>query len=138
MEKENKTYYLYVKGQKVEVSEEIYRAYVQPERKQRMREYRAKDNVSVTSVEVMSEKGFEIEDTSQNFEAELIDDEEHAEELSKLYAAIERLPERDKRVIQLYFFEGKTHQEIADILGLARTTVTELLARILVRLKNFF
>jgi hypothetical protein len=35
---ENKTYYLYVKGQRVEVSEQIYRAYVQPERKQRMRD----------------------------------------------------------------------------------------------------
>ncbi len=134
---ENTTYYLYVKGQKVEVSEEIYRAYVQPERKQRMREYRAKDNVSVTSVEVMSEKGFEIEDTSQNFEADLIADEEHAEELSKLYAAIARLSERDRRVIQLYYFEGKTQQEIADILGIAKSTMSELLPRILLRLKNF-
>lgn len=138
MEEENKTYYLYVKGQKVEVSEEIYRAYVQPERKQRMREYRAKDNVSVTSVEVMSEKGFEIEDTSQNFEADLIDDEEHAEELSKLHTAIARLSERDKRVIQLYFFEGKTQQEIADIFGVSQQALQQLLERIFMRLKKFF
>lgn len=134
----NKTFYLYVKGQKVEVSEEIYRAYVRPQRKQRMREYRAKDKVSVVSVEGLSEKGFEIEDESQEFVAALIESEEHSEELSKLHAAIERLSERDRRIVQLYYFEGKTQQEIADILGLARTTVTELLARILVRLKKFF
>lgn len=135
---ENKTYYLYVKGQKVEVSEEIYRAYVQPERKQRMREYRAKDGISVTSIEGLSQKGFEIEDETQDFVSALIESEEHSEELSKLHAAIEQLSERDRQVVQLYFFEGKTHQEIAAVLGLARTTVTELIARILVRLKKFY
>lgn len=133
----NTTYYLYVKGQKVEVSEEIYRAYVQPERKQRMRDYRAKDNVSVSSVEGLSEKGFDIEDTSQNIEADLIAKEESAEELSKLHAAIEQLPERDRRVIQLYYFEGKTQQEIAVILGIAKSSMSELLPRILLRLKKF-
>ena len=134
---ENKTYYLYVKGQKVEVSEEIYRAYVQPERKQRMREYRAKDSISVTSIEGISEKGFEIEDESQDFVAALIESEEHSEELSKLHAAIEQLSERDRRVVQLYYFEGKTQQEIAAILGIAKSTMSELLPRILLRLKNF-
>lgn len=134
---ENKTYYLYVKGQKVEVSEEIYRAYVQPERKQRMREYRAKDSISVTSIEGLSEKGFEIEDETQDFVAALIENEEYSEELSKLHAAIEQLSERDRRVVQLYYFEGKTQQEIAAILGIAKSTMSELLPRILLRLKNF-
>lgn len=135
---ENKTYYLYVKGQKVEVSEEIYRAYVQPERKQRMREYRAKDKICVTSIEGLSEKGFEIEDKSQNFETALIEAEEHADELSKLRSAIEQLSERDRRVVQLYYFEGKTQQEIAVILGIAKSTMSELLPRILLRLKKYF
>lgn len=134
---ENKTYYLYVKGQKVEVSEEIYRAYVQPERKQRMRDYRAKEKISVTSIEALAEKGFELEDGTQDFESTLIENEEHAEEISKLYEAIEHLSERDRRVVQLYYFEGKTQQEIADILGIAKSTMSELLPRVLLRLKNF-
>lgn len=134
---ESKTYYLYVKGQKVEVSEEVYRAYVQPERKQRMRDYRAKEKISVTSIEALSEKGFEIEDGTQDFESALIENEEHAEELSKLHAAIEQLSERDRRIIQLYYFEGKTQQEIAAILGIAKSTMSELLPRILLRLKKF-
>lgn len=133
----NKTFYLFVKGQRVEVSEEIYRAYVQPERKQRMREYRVKDNISVTSIEGLSEKGFEIEDETQDFVAALIENEEYSEELSKLHAAIEQLSERDRRVVQLYYFEGKTQQEIAAILGIAKSTMSELLSRILLRLKNF-
>lgn len=134
---ENTTYYLYVKGQKVEVSEEIYRAYVQPERKQRMREYRAKDNVSVTSIEGLSEKGFEIEDETQDFVSALIESEEHLEELSRLHAAIEQLSERDRRIVRLYYFEGKTHQEIADILGISRQAVQKQSVKILARLKNF-
>lgn len=133
-----KTYYLYVKGQKVEVSEEVYRAYVQPERKQRIREYRAKDKVQITSVEALAEKGVEIEDNSQDALDVMVEDEERSEELSKLQLAISKLSERDRKVVHLYYFEGKTQKEIADILGLARTTVTELLQRILERLKNFF
>lgn len=135
---ENKTYYLYVKGQKVEVSEKIYRAYVQPERKERMREYRAKEKVSISSIERLSENGFEIEDKSQDLLTSIIEIEEQTEKLSKLRVAIAQLSGRDRQVVQLYFFEGKTHQEIAAVLGLARNTVTELLVRILKRLKNFF
>lgn len=134
---ENKTYYLYVKGQKVEVSEEIYRAYVQPERKQRKRDYRAKEKISVTSIEVLSEKGFELEDASQDFVTDLIEYEEHSEELSKLHAAIEQLSERDSRIVQLYFFDGKTQQEIADIFVITRQAVQKQLTKILARLKNF-
>ena len=126
---ENKTYYLYVKGQRVEVSEQIYRAYVQPERKQRMREYRAKEKISVTSIEALSEKGFEPEDGTQDFESALIEVEEQSEELAKLNAAIEQLSERDRRVVQLYYFESKTQQEIANILGIAKSTMSELLRR---------
>lgn len=135
---ENKAFYLYVKGQKVEVSEEVYRAYVQPERKQRMREYRAKEKIQITSVEVLAENGFEIADKSQDFESALIEREEQAEELTRLRAAIEKLSERDRHVVQLYFFEGKTQQEIADFLGITRQAVQKQLGKILDRLKNFF
>lgn len=134
---ENKTFYLFVKGQRVEVSEEIYHAYVKPEDFQRKREERAKEKVSITSIEQLSDKGFEIEDTSQDFVTDLIETEARSEEVAKLHAAIEKLSERDRQVIQLYYFEGKTQQEIADILGIRQASVSELLSRILLRLKNF-
>ena len=133
----NTTYSLSGKGQQPEVREQLYRASVQPERKQRMREYRAKEKISVTSIEALSEKGFEPEDGTQDFESALIEVEEQAEELAKLNAAIEQLSERDRRVVQLYYFESKTQQEIANILGIAKSTMSELLPRILLRLKNF-
>ncbi len=134
----NTTYYLYVKGQKVEVSEEIYRAYVQPEWKKKKREYRRKVKSHVSSIEMLAENGFEIEDKSQDFVESIIADEEHTEELSKLQSAIAQLSNRDRQVIQMYFFEGKTQQEIADIFEVSQQAVQKRLDRVLERIKNFF
>lgn len=134
----NKTFYLYVKGQRVEVSEEIYRAYVRPERRQRMREYRAKEKVCVSSIEWLSEKGFELEDKTQDFEMRLIEAEENAEEISNLYSAIKKLSERDRKLIELYYYESKTQQEVAEILGVSQQAVQKRLDRILGRLKKYF
>lgn len=58
---DNKTFYLFVKGQKVEVSRKIYNAYIQQEEKQRKREERAKEKIFVSSIENLSENGLEIE-----------------------------------------------------------------------------
>ena len=135
---EKKTFYLFVKGQKVEVSEDVYRAYVQPERKQRMREYRAHDKVQITSVEVLAEKGVELEDATPDILTSIIEGEESAEELSRLRAAIAKLSERDRQIVQLYFFEGRTQQAIADILGIAQPTLYKILKRILSDIKKFF
>ena len=135
---EKKTYYLYVRGQKVEVSEEIYRAYVQPERKQRKRDYRAKDKIKIASVEVLAEKGIEIEDTTQDALTVIIEDEERATEIAMLSKAISKLSERDQQVINLYYFEGKTQTEIAALLGVSQPAVLKMLKRILVELANNF
>lgn len=134
----NKTFYLFVKGQRVEVSDEIYHAYVKPEDYQRKREERAKEKVNIASIEQLSEKVFEIEDTSQDFVTDLIETEARSEEVEKLHAAIEQLSERDKQVVQLYYFEGKTQKEIATIFGISQQALQKLLMRILVRLKNNF
>ncbi len=135
---ENTTYYLYVKGQRVEVSEEIYRAYVQPERKQRMREYRAKDSISVISIEGLSEKGFEIEDETQDALTSLIENEEESELKAVLLKALSQLKERDRKIMQMVYFEGKSQKEVADILGLDKTYVSRRIKEILNILKKFF
>ena len=90
------------------------------------------------SIENLSENGLEIEDKSQDCLTSIIENEEQTEELSKLRIAIAHLSERDRQVVQLYFFESKTQQEIATVLGIAKSTMSELLPRILERLKKFF
>ncbi len=135
---ENQTYYLYVKGQKVEVSEEIYRAYVQPERKQRMREYRAKDKIFVSSIEALEEKGFEIADESQNFLNSIIETEEENERKTALLKALSSLSECDRQIVQLYFYENKTQDEIAENFNVSRQYISKKIKQILKKLKEFF
>lgn len=134
---EDGKHYLFVKGQKVYVSDEIYRAYVRPERKERMRRYRIWRAKRITSVELLAENGYELEDKSPTVETSLIEEEECSNELANLHAAIAKLSKRHRLVIQLYYYEGKTQQEIADILGITQQSVCELIGRILLRLKKF-
>lgn len=134
----NTNYYLYVKGQKVEVSEEIYRAYVRPERKQRMRNYRLRDKVSFTSIESLSEKGLEIEDETQDILTSMIEKEEESNLNAVLLKALSQLKERDRKIIQMVYFEGKSQKVVAEILGLDNSYVSRRIKEILNNLRKFF
>jgi RNA polymerase sigma factor (sigma-70 family) len=46
-----------------------------------------------------------------------------------LAAAIDSLPERDKIIVTLYFFEGLTVAEIGDVLGLTQSRVCQILTK---------
>jgi RNA polymerase sigma factor (sigma-70 family) len=48
---------------------------------------------------------------------------EKEEQKYKLARAINQLPERDKIVITLYYYEGLTMAEIANVLGVSRSTI---------------
>ena len=134
---EDGKHYLFVKRQKVYVSDEIYYGYVKPEDAQRKREERAQEDFIFISFEGLSEKGFEIEDETSDVLTSLIDNEMHAEELARLRTAIKKLSGRNRLVIKLYFYEGKTQEEIAEILGVSQPAVSMLIDRILLRLKKF-
>ncbi len=59
--------------------------------------------------------------------------EEIAEILSR---AIDDLPERERLVITLYYYEGFTIREIGKVLGLAKSTVSEIHIKALMKLKS--
>lgn len=52
-----------------------------------------------------------------------------------LAAAIERLPEREKTVIALYYYEGLTLKEIGQILGVTESRVSQLHTKAVLRLR---
>lgn len=60
------------------------------------------------------------------------------EELRKLYSAMGKLTERQREIIELYYFKGMTQQEIADELGIARPVVAKSMKASLNKLKKFF
>lgn len=162
--KEQKGYYVIVNGQKVEVTEEVYRAYVRPVRAQQRTEKRNKrckvkgerfglvrcnDNCSQCeyagsgkalggaeqSLEALAESGFEASD-KYDIETDLIIKEEHEEKSVAVNEAIGKLSERQQYVVRAVFFENATQEQIAAELGIKQSTVSTTLSRAMNNLKK--
>lgn len=72
-------------------------------------------------------------------DAKAVDPAEHIEleELKQLLTeAIERLPEREKLVITLYYYEGLTLKEIGQVLSLSESRVSQLHTKAILRLRG--
>lgn len=54
-----------------------------------------------------------------------------------LTAGVDRLPERERLVIALYYFEGLTFKEIGRVLGVSESRVYQLHTQAMNRLRNF-
>lgn len=54
-----------------------------------------------------------------------------------LSTAIERLPERERRVIELYYYEGLTFKEIGRILAISESRVYQLHTQAVLRLRGY-
>ena len=63
-------------------------------------------------------------------------DGDAAEARVMLGPVVRRLGDRDRRVLQLRFFDGLTQREIADDIGVTQMQVSRLLARILTQLRT--
>ena len=59
---------------------------------------------------------------------------EHSAERADLLAAIERLPERERRILYLRFFEDRSQAEIAEMVGVSQMHVSRLIRRSLEQL----
>ena len=55
---------------------------------------------------------------------------------SKLIGALESLPERDRLVVALYYYEGLTFREIAGILRISETRVFQIHTSVLSSLRK--
>ena len=73
-----------------------------------------------------------IEDASGPRPAEALDETETREALAE---AIARLPEREKLVVTLYYYEELTLREIGEVLGVTESRVSQLHTKAVLRLK---
>ena len=164
--KEQKQYYVTVGGQKVPVSEEVYRAYVRPVRAQQRTEKRNKrckvkgeriglvrcnDNCEncpyalsgkatigmEQSLESLLESGFETP-SGIDLEADLLAAEEREEQAKRLQSAIACLTERQQYLIREIYFNGKTQIEVSNALGVDKSAVSRGVSRALMSLRKFF
>jgi RNA polymerase sigma factor for flagellar operon FliA len=74
-----------------------------------------------------------IEDTNGPRPADALDEVETREVLAD---AIARLPEREKLVITLYYYEELTLREIGEVLGVTESRVSQLHTKAILRLKS--
>jgi RNA polymerase sigma factor FliA len=74
-----------------------------------------------------------IEDTSGPRPAEALDETELRESLAD---AIARLPEREKLVVTLYYYEELTLREIGEVLGVTESRVSQLHTKAVLRLRS--
>ena len=73
-----------------------------------------------------------IEDTAEPHPAAALDETETREALAD---AISRLPEREKLVVTLYYYEELTLREIGEVLGVTESRVSQLHTKAILRLK---
>lgn len=163
---EKKEFYLIVEGKKVIVSEELYREYVRPVRKdqrQRRRNKRCKivgkkgnlvrcqkdcsecryaqngkpPNSSILSLDEFRDTGYEMENWELDVEANYIAAETDRERKEKLHNAIRQLTPRQQEIVRLIFFEGKTKTEVAKLYGVDKSAISHSLNRIFAMLKKY-
>ncbi|MGB4163441.1 MAG: sigma-70 family RNA polymerase sigma factor, partial [Bacillota bacterium] len=73
------------------------------------------------------------EDTSVPAPEELVAESSAIEILAE---AIDRLPERERLVISLYYQDGLTLREIGEVLGVTESRVSQLHAKAILRLRG--
>lgn len=164
--KEQKQFYVVVNGQRVEVTEEMYRAYVRPVRAQQRTEKRnkrckvkgerfglvrchgdcSKCEYAISgkalggaeqSLEALTESGFELPSES-DIEADFLAVEERKEQTEKLCSAIGCLSERQRFILQEVFFHNQTQEEVAMQLQISQQAVSMTLKKAIKNLKKYF
>ncbi len=94
--------------------------------------------VSVVSLEDLGVQEENRRDILQVLKGDAADPEtlfEAQEVTGKLALAIEQLPERDRTVISLYYYEDLTLKEVGNILGVTESRVSQIHSRAIARLR---
>jgi RNA polymerase sigma factor (sigma-70 family) len=125
-----KEYFVVINGEKVAVSEEVYRAFKRPlwsERKRR--KVRAEHE---RSLDAFIDDGFDIPDGGRLI-SEILEDKQT---LELLFAALEALTADERELIDALFFDDKSEQELANETGVSQQAVSKRKNRILAKLKK--
>ena len=60
-----------------------------------------------------------------------------SEKVGLVARALDRLPEKERLVVSLYFYEELNLKEIGEILGVTESRASQIRSRALIRLKNY-
>jgi RNA polymerase sigma factor FliA len=96
------------------------------------------NDLRVTNLDESDEEtGLSLADLISDTSRSQLDELENAERKHLLGAAIERLPERERQVIALYYVEELTMKEIGHVLDVTESRVSQLRTQAVARLKTY-
>lgn len=167
MENKDKRFTLKIRGQEIEVSEEVYRAYIRPvrsEQRQKRREWKCvlmsekgrhyvrcqkqcescpyyisgqKARGNKVSLDKLMEAGADYADERGDMEKNYIERETEIEEYDALYKAIQKLRPRQQEMIKMVYFEGRPQEEVAKYYGVDKSAISHAMQRIYSSLKKY-
>jgi RNA polymerase sigma factor for flagellar operon FliA len=87
--------------------------------------------VSLDDVLALEDGDMQREETIEDDAPSAFDIMEHNEETEQVADALKRLPERERLLLSLYYYEGFTFREIGQVLGVTESRVSQLHGRAL-------
>lgn len=87
--------------------------------------------VSLDDVLALEDGDMQREETIEDNAPSALDLIEQREEVANVASALERLPERERLLLNLYYYEGLTLKEIGQVLGVTESRVSQLHGRAL-------
>ena len=126
----NKDYYILIDGEKVSVSEEVYRAFKRPAWAERKRRQVRADHE--LSLEAFAEDGFELP-SGDPLVDEIVADKIL---LDMLMSALDELAADERGLIDALYFDGKSERDVATEIGVPQTTLNYRKNKILKWLKE--
>lgn len=163
--KEQKQFYVTVRGERVAVTEEVYRAYIRPdraERRARRRDWRCvikqeryglvrcKEDCNscpyalagnaptgnALSFDAFVDAGYDMH-SDMDLEADLIDGETRSENVKRVQTALGHLSERQRYLISEVFLKGRTQESVRAELGISKSAMSGAMKRSVETLKKF-
>ena len=117
-----------VQNEVVEVSNELYE-FMESDRKRQAAEERSdRRHLSKSSFETVEVKQ---EYSSRKFENQIF----HRLDLQKLREAMQQLNDEERRLIEMYYWDEMTMQEISDVFGISKMAVSKRHQKILDKMR---
>lgn len=138
---ERANYYLYIDGQAVTVSEQVYRAYRHYERKEEYFSYDLKaekfQKETATFLPSKEDSYERLLEKDRQFAASGVSVEEQAVSSVWLAALLQRLSEDEKEILYKIYFEEKSERIVSAEMGISKTALHQRKVKLLQKLKNY-
>ncbi len=140
-QEERVNYYLYIDGQAVPVSEQVYRAYQHHERKEEYFSYDLKtekfQKETATFLPSREDSYERLLEKDRQFAASGVSVEEQAVSSVWLEEVLQCLSAGERVILHKLYFEDKSERNVSIELGISKTALHHRKVKLLQKLKNF-